>query len=129
MAPIYQFEKNHIKILNRDVNIELLVDNITSRHYDNDFGDKFLWEIRVRFYIQDNLKWILPLDKEYETLLRCKYGTIWNGFDVVGIMMKFCRMYEEYLIASNAENLTIQSLEQKLKEWDGSFEVENKEIE
>lgn len=130
MTPIYKFVKDHVKILDRDVRIVLIVDDIVVHrlHYNSPYV--YLWNIRVQFYSYDKLTFdAAVLDKECTTTCTFSHNVIWNGFDVIGLMMNFCRMYEENLIESNVENLVIQSLEQKIEEWDGSFEVENKEIE
>lgn len=130
MTPIYKFVKDHVKILDRDVRIVLIVDDIIVHQPVYLRNTVYLWNIRVQFYSYDKLTFdAAVLDKECTTTDTFSHNVIWDGFDVVGLMMKFCRMYEENLIVSNVENSVIQSLEQKIKEWDGSFEVENKEIE
>ena len=65
MDPSYKFKKDHIKILDKDVKVVIIVEN-PSADFDADMHFRYRWDITIEFYLHRKFK-LLPtyLDKKY----------------------------------------------------------------
>ena len=115
----YKFEKDHIKILNRDVKIVVIMSDPSLGYKKNSYD----WKLKVEFYLHRKLKWpLVKLDKTYYGFYSTKERVLDNSFDIVGLYKKYCKAYEQELIKERQKQMTNSQLQQCLNDWGGFYE-------
>ena len=121
----YKFKKDSMKIMDRDVNVVVIIENPIA-DFDADMHFRYRWDITVKFYLHRKFK-LLPtrFDREYYHYCYTDTKELKQDLDIIKLIQDCCKLYEQEAI--NKQNIC--QLQQRLNDWDGSFEVENKEIE
>ena len=122
MYPSYKFKKDHIKILDKDVKVIVIIEN-PSADFDATMHFRYCWDLTVKFYLYRKFK-LLPahLDKEYYSCCPTDTKELKQDFDIVGLIQDWCKTYEQEI-----KKQDIRQLQQILNDWDGSYEEEGDE--
>ena len=120
MNPSYKFKKDHIKILDKDVKVVIIVEN-PSADFDADMHFRYRWDITIEFYLHRKFK-LLPtyLDKKYYHYCYTDTKELKQDLDIIKLIQDCCKTYEQ----EEQKTEDIRQLQQRLNDWDGSYEEE-----
>ena len=116
----YEFKKDHMKIMGRDVNVVVIIENPIA-DFDADMHFRYRWDTTVKFYLHKRFR-LLPthLDKKYYNYCYTDTKELTQDFDIIKLIQDCCKSYEQEAI--NKQNIC--QLQQRLNDWDGSYEEE-----
>ena len=120
MDPSNKKKKDHIKIMDKDVKVIIIIEN-PNIDFDADMHLRYCWDMTAKFYLHRKFK-LLParLDKEYYNYCFSDTTELKQDFDIIKLIQDCCKTYER----EEQKTEEIRQLQQHLNDWDGSYKEE-----